>query len=164
MSRIITIEKQDLQGGLVNQGSTGNIDVKKVDRTGASLGGSSSDTPTTLDQFFADDLEDHGSFKGGAKSDNGDDDLQEEEKEDLEENELQEGGAKKQKVLEDALDAVSETDSQNTAEILSHDPLFLVMSQYFMSSKSGNNLATILEKLNDNLEKFLAVTQAQSRS
>lgn len=38
--------------------------------------------------------------------------------------------------------------------MLGGDPLFLVLSEFFMSSKRGNSLADILEKINDNLEKL----------
>ena len=46
-----------------------------------------------------------------------------------------------------------ESDSGCTIDLLSSDPLFLVLSQFFMSKESGDNIATILEKLNNNIEK-----------
>lgn len=46
-----------------------------------------------------------------------------------------------------------------TIELLSEDPLFIVLSQFFMSKESGDNIATILEKINKNLEALIVATK-----
>jgi len=45
-------------------------------------------------------------------------------------------------------------DSICTVDLLSNDPLFLVLSHFFISKESGDNIATVLEKLNNTLEKM----------
>lgn len=59
-----------------------------------------------------------------------------------------------------SLDTSSDTSSDNesvcTVDLLSSDPLFLVLSHFFVSKKTGDNIATILEKINSNLEKLAA--------
>lgn len=46
------------------------------------------------------------------------------------------------------------SDVASTVELLSRDPLYMVLSEYFMS-KRGNNIIDILEKINKNLEKLV---------
>lgn len=53
--------------------------------------------------------------------------------------------------------SVDSDTSDRTIDLLGQDPLFLIMSQFFMSQKTGDNIATILEKLNENLEKNTAL-------
>lgn len=68
-----------------------------------------------------------------------------------------EGGQKKRKAYKTKKDddAASIADSQCTVDLLSNDPLFLVLSHFFVSKESGDNIATILEKLNKTLEKSI---------
>lgn len=66
------------------------------------------------------------------------------------------GGARKtNKKSYDDDDASSVAASDDTINLLVNDPLFLVLSQFFMSKDSGDNIATILEKINNNLEKLV---------
>lgn len=46
--------------------------------------------------------------------------------------------------------------SGSTYDILSKDPLFMVLSEFFMS-KNGENICDILGKMNDNLVKLLKI-------
>ena len=39
-------------------------------------------------------------------------------------------------------------------DALAEDPLFIILSEMFMSSSRGNSIADILENINDNLEKM----------
>lgn len=68
-----------------------------------------------------------------------------------------EGGHKKKKAYKAKKDDDVESiaDSQCTVDLLSNDPLFLVLSHFFVSKESGDNIATILEKLNKTLEKSI---------
>lgn len=45
-----------------------------------------------------------------------------------------------------------ELSSACTIDLLSNDPLFIVLSQFLMSKESGDNIVTVLEKINKNLE------------
>lgn len=72
-----------------------------------------------------------------------------------------EGGKKKNKVEDEEassriseIDHLSDAESECTVDLLSTDPLFLVLSQFFMT-KSGENIASVLDKINANLEKLL---------
>jgi len=51
----------------------------------------------------------------------------------------------------------SSSDSDRTVDLISRDPLFLVLGQYLASEKSGKNIVTVLEKMNDNLERLLKI-------
>lgn len=64
-------------------------------------------------------------------------------------------GHKKKLAMTDDNDDASIAGSDCTIDLLSHDPLFLVLSSFFMSKDSGDNIATILEKINNNLEKLV---------
>lgn len=72
------------------------------------------------------------------------------------------GGTKKEKkktpqsVVSDTDDESAETSSVCTIDLLSADPLFIVLSQFFMSKETGDNIVTVLEKLNKNIEKLIA--------
>ena len=41
-----------------------------------------------------------------------------------------------------------------TIELLAEDPLFLVLSQYLMCKKTGDNIITVLGKINTTLERL----------
>jgi hypothetical protein len=52
--------------------------------------------------------------------------------------------------------------SDDTVQKLSHDPLFLVLSHFLMSEK-GDNIVTVLEKINDNLTSINKHLQKASK-
>lgn len=56
---------------------------------------------------------------------------------------------------EDDVIDIEDASSQATSELLGQDPLFLILSQFFMSSETGDNITTVLEKLNKNIEALL---------
>ena len=55
--------------------------------------------------------------------------------------------------------APSEADSVDTAELLSGDPLWLVLSQYLMTShkKSPKNITDVLDEISQKLGQILSV-------
>ena len=67
--------------------------------------------------------------------------------------------------ISDASDASDASDSSSdtsdalssvcTIDLLSNDPLFIVLSQFFMSRETGDNIVTVMEKLNKNLETLI---------
>lgn len=59
-------------------------------------------------------------------------------------------------------DSASES-SVSTTELLGKDPLFLVLSQYFMTS-SGKNIADVLEEISLSLKKGVRVLKTIQRS
>ena len=61
------------------------------------------------------------------------------------------------KKLEDKTD--SET---STTDILSNDPLYLVLSEVFLSTK-GNNIVDVLEKIHKDLKKLLAIRTIKAK-
>ena len=71
------------------------------------------------------------------------------------EEEDQVGGRRHKKKTVQFEDEDSDSDdSICTVDLLSKDPLFLVLSHFFISKESGDNIATVLEKLNNTLEKM----------
>lgn len=62
-------------------------------------------------------------------------------------------------VVSSSTHSVTSEESVATVELLSGDPLFIVLSQFFMSKESGDNIATILEKINKNLEALVVATK-----
>lgn len=54
---------------------------------------------------------------------------------------------------------MSDNESVATVDLLSSDPLFIVLSQFFMDKETGDNIATILEKINKNLEALVVATK-----
>lgn len=78
------------------------------------------------------------------EDDEEDEDEEEEDEDDDEEEDKQTGGAKGKKLKKSP-----STDSMNTVEMLSSDPLYIVMSQFFKSSSGSNkNVVDVLEDLN----------------
>jgi hypothetical protein len=49
--------------------------------------------------------------------------------------------------------SVRSDSSASTTELLGNDPLFLVLSQYFMTSTSGKSIADVLEEISVSIEK-----------
>jgi nitric oxide reductase activation protein len=52
--------------------------------------------------------------------------------------------------------AASEASTSSTIEMLSSDPLFLVLSEYLVNKK-GENIVTVLDKINRNLSALVQV-------
>jgi len=55
----------------------------------------------------------------------------------------------------------SSVSSTNTIDLLGGDPLFLVLSQYFMTNKQsgGKNIADVMEGISDKLSKILTLLE-----
>lgn len=49
--------------------------------------------------------------------------------------------------------SVASGGSSSTIQLLSSDPLFLILSEYFVT-KNGKNMVTILEEINQNLARL----------
>lgn len=47
------------------------------------------------------------------------------------------------------------TGGNRVTEMLSADPLFLVLSEYLIDKKNGDNIVSVLNKINNNLSKLL---------
>jgi len=60
--------------------------------------------------------------------------------------------------LSDSASEASSTGSYNTIDLLGGDPLFLVLSKFFMS-EDGRNIADILEDISYKLEKLVRVSK-----
>jgi hypothetical protein len=75
------------------------------------------------------------------------------EQEDQEEDQEEDDG-------DDAASTVSNETTSSTIQMLGGDPLFLVLSEY-LANKKGDNIVTVLDKLNDNIEKLISLYTKQ---
>lgn len=97
-----------------------------------------------------------------------DDDVSSVASEELESESEHEGGDAASVVSSDsASDSASQAGSEAslaTIDLLGGDPLFLVLSKFFMtsSSESGRNIADILEDISHSLKKLVHVTKKKS--
>lgn len=57
-------------------------------------------------------------------------------------------------------DTESTISTVSTTQMLGGDPLFLVLSEYLVNKK-GDNIVTVLDKLNDNIAKLIALHEAK---
>jgi hypothetical protein len=68
------------------------------------------------------------------------------------------GSAKKAKSSTSSVSSVSSMSvppsEADTTEMLAEDPLFIVLSQYLMCKKTGDNIVTVLNKMNKTLERL----------
>lgn len=100
--------------------------------------------------------------QSGAGSENEDDDVKSDDEDEDDDDALPGGseleGGKGKRKGKGKPKARSITDDEtvsiaDTVDLLSNDPLFLVLSHFFVSKETGDNIATILDKINKNLEK-----------
>jgi hypothetical protein len=81
---------------------------------------------------------------------------QEQEQEQDEQVQYQEEQEEEQEEEEDDDDKASTVSTSSTIQMLGGDPLFLVLSEYLVNKK-GDNIVTVLDKLNDNIEKLISL-------
>ena len=105
------------------------------------------DDASDFDDLGESDHDSHSSFHDQNDYDDGHDDDDDDDDDDEDDDNSTNG--------EYLSDGGAATSKKHIINMLSKDPLFIVLQQYLTSPTSGNNLVSVLEKLNHNFERYI---------
>ena len=107
------------------------------------------------DDDISDEEEEKHDISGGDEDDDDDDedDDDDDDEDEDEDEDAQYGGKKVRFTYDDDEETASEASSRSTIKMLSEDPLFIVLSEYFVNKK-GKNIVDVLEEINISLKRL----------